>query len=133
MHRYNSRTIKMIGWYMTSKRIKTKKGDIMKFLSLEDMTGTYEAVLFPKAYSRYAEETMSMGPYIIEGKVDMENGNNIIVDKLELISSSAMSAQKMGDSVENNFFGEDEKIFFEEEYSLVNTLGREAMVRAYAG
>ncbi len=132
MHRFNNRTIKMIGWYMTSKRIKTKKGDIMKFLSLEDLTGTFEAVLFPRAYSMYAEETMSMGPYIIEGKVDMENGHNIIVNKLEPVSSAAMNAAKMNDSVEHNFYGDDEKIFFEEEYSLVNTLGREAMARAYA-
>ena len=32
MLKYNGKKIKMIGWYMTSKRIKTKKGDIMKFL-----------------------------------------------------------------------------------------------------
>lgn len=132
MRRYNGRTIKMIGWYMTAKRIKTKKGDIMKFLSLEDLTGTYEAVLFPKAYSMYAEETMSMGPYLVEGKVDMENGDNLIVNKLELVSSADTNTVKMNDSVEHNFFGEEEKIY-EEEFNLVNELGREAMVRAYAG
>ena len=27
MHKYDGRKIKMIGWYMASKRIKTKKGD----------------------------------------------------------------------------------------------------------
>jgi len=50
MEKYKSlppgRQVKMIGWYMSSKRIRTKKGDIMKFLSLEDLTGTYEAVIF---------------------------------------------------------------------------------------
>ena len=47
MEKYKGRKVKMIGWYMSSKRIRTKKGDIMKFLSLEDLSGTYEAVIFP--------------------------------------------------------------------------------------
>ncbi|PIW99193.1 MAG: DNA polymerase III subunit alpha, partial [Ignavibacteria bacterium CG_4_8_14_3_um_filter_37_9] len=87
MFKYHNRKIKMIGWYMTSKRIKTSKGEIMKFLSLEDLTGTFEAVIFPKAYAQFAELTMSMGPYVIEGKVDAESGNNIIVDKLSVLTA----------------------------------------------
>jgi DNA polymerase III alpha subunit len=50
MEKVKGKKVKMIGWYMSSKRIRTKKGDIMKFLSLEDLTGTYEAVIFPRAY-----------------------------------------------------------------------------------
>ncbi|NNG27094.1 MAG: DNA polymerase III subunit alpha, partial [Ignavibacteriaceae bacterium] len=51
MLRNKGRRVKMIGWYMTSKRIKTKQGEIMKFLSLEDLTGTFEAVIFPRVYN----------------------------------------------------------------------------------
>ena len=68
MQRNKGRRVKMIGWYMTSKRIKTKSGEIMKFLSLEDLTGTFEAVIFPKVYYRVAELTLSMGPYLVTGK-----------------------------------------------------------------
>ena len=49
--KYDKRRVKMIGWYMASKRIRTNKGETMKFLSLEDMTGTFEAVIFPRVYS----------------------------------------------------------------------------------
>ncbi len=87
MMKYHNRVVKMIGWYMTSKRIKTSKGEIMKFLSLEDLSGTFEAVIFPNAYQKYAELTISMGPYFVEGRVDALNGNNIIVENLSVLAA----------------------------------------------
>ena len=132
MHNYNRRTIKMIGWYMASKRIKTRKGDIMKFLSLEDLTGTFEAVLFPRTYAVYAEQTLSMGPYLLKGVVDMENGNNIVVEKLAVLSAREVKLVTQKDSAENNYFGDVEKVY-EEEFHLVESLGKENLRRAYAG
>ena len=132
MHNYNRRTIKMIGWYMASKRIKTRKGDIMKFLSLEDLTGTFEAVLFPRTYAVYAEQTLSMGPYLLKGVVDMENGNNIVVEKLAVLSAKEVKMVTQKDSAENNYFGDVEKVY-EEEFHLVESLGKENLRRAYAG
>ncbi|MCF8242525.1 MAG: hypothetical protein K9J16_14200 [Melioribacteraceae bacterium] len=130
MGRYNGRTVKMIGWYMASKRIKTKKGDIMKFLSLEDLTGTFEAVIFPNAYKKYAELTISMGPYLVEGKVDAENGNNIIVEKMAVLSAKEVKAITQKDSSENNWYGDVEKIS-EDEFNLVSTLDKEKLKKAY--
>jgi DNA polymerase III alpha subunit len=129
MERYNGKNVKMLGWYMTSKRIKTKKGDIMKFLSLEDLTGTFEAVLFPKTYSVYAEKTMSMGPYLIEGKVD---GKNIIVEKLRVLESSDAILKGWDDSVENKYFGDVEKVN-EAEYLILTQEEKETMRKAYVG
>ncbi len=130
MLRYDGMKIKMVGWFMASKRIKTKKGKIMKFLSLEDLTGTFEAVIFPKVYSVYAEKTMSMGPYLLEGKVDAENGNNLIVEKLAVLSGKDIKSFTQKDSVENNYFGDEEKVY-EEEFGLVASLGKEKLRRAY--
>lgn len=132
LYRYEGQTVRMIGWYMTSKRIKTKKGEIMKFLSLEDLTGTFEAVLFPRAYGEYAELTMSMGPYLLLGKVDMENGNNIVVEKLAVLSGKEIKSITQKDSSESNYFGDVEKVF-EEEFDLVEALGKEKLRRAYVG
>lgn len=131
MFKYHNRRIKMIGWYMTSKRIKTSKGEIMKFLSLEDLTGTFEAVIFPKAYAQYAELTMSMGPYVIEGKVDAESGNNIIVDKLSVLTAEKARSITQKDRNDTDFFGENEKPASYDEVLLVNTLGKEKLVSAY--
>lgn len=130
MHKYNGKRIKMIGWFMTSKRIKTRNGEIMKFLSLEDLTDTFEAVIFPKTYQKCAELTLSMGPYLVEGKVDMENGNNIIVDKLNLLTAEDIRTPALKDSSENQYFGDVEKIA-EEEFMIVNTLDYKKLQTAY--
>ena len=82
----------------------------MKFLSLEDLTETFEAVIFPDAYSRYAESTLSMGPYLLEGKVDNETGHNLIVEKLEILSSEKVKSVTQKDSAENKYFGDIEKV-----------------------
>ena len=105
--------VKVIGWLMTSKRIRTRKGDIMKFLSLEDLTGTFEAVIFPKEYEKYAPYTLSMGPYLIEGYVDNELGDTVTVKKLYVINSRiALRVNQIDDA--ENVYKNTEKIFDEE-------------------
>jgi DNA polymerase III alpha subunit len=128
--RYRNRRIKMVGWFMTSKRIKTRKGDIMKFLSLEDFSGTFEAVLFPKTYNKYAELTMSLGPYLVEGKADLENGNNIIVEKLEVLSYKHALEFAQKDSSQNKYYGDVEKVT-EEEFTIAKSLDTEKLRKAY--
>lgn len=132
MERNKGKNVRMVGWYMTSKRIKTRRGSIMKFLSLEDLTGTFEAVIFPKVYEMNAEKTMSMGPYLLEGKIDSADANNLVVEKIEVLSSLKIQSSFQGDSVENKFFGDKEKIS-EEEFSIVQNLGKDKLLRAYAG
>lgn len=110
MNKFNGQNIKMVGWYMTSKRIKTKSGEIMKFLSLEDMTNTFEAVIFPNRYKELAELTMSMGPYLVEGIVDTVTGNNLIVKKMQILSGETVLSATLKDSVENKWYGDNEKI-----------------------
>lgn len=131
MQKYHKHKIKMIGWYMASKRIKTSKGGIMKFLSLEDLSGTFEAVIFPDAYAKYAELTMSMGPYLLEGKVDAENGSNIIVEKLLVLTSETAKSITQKDRTDTDFFGDVEKPASYDEIMLVESLGKERLVQAY--
>ncbi|OGU72376.1 MAG: hypothetical protein A2V93_02145 [Ignavibacteria bacterium RBG_16_34_14] len=132
MTKYPGRKIKMIGWYMSSKRIRTKKGDIMKFLSLEDLTGTYEAVIFPRAYSRVAEKTLAMGPYIVEGRVDAENSNNIIVENLEILSNEKVKLESYNDSAEKYYVPNDEGLK-EADIYYSTSLNVEKLRTAYAG
>ncbi len=129
--KYHGRKVKMIGWYMASKRIRTRKGDIMKFLSLEDLTGTFEAVIFPGVYMKVAQKTLSMGPYLLEGRVDAENGGNLIVDDLELLSHIDLKASVQKDTAEEFYTPDDEGFREEELYS--RHLNTEALVKAYTG
>lgn len=41
---------------------------------MEDLTGTFEVVLFPRVYRQYAPLTLGHGPYRIEGVVDEDHG-----------------------------------------------------------
>lgn len=132
MDRFRGRKVKMIGWYMSSKRIRTKGGEIMKFLSLEDLTGTFEAVIFPKAYSKFAEQTLSMGPYLVEGRIDAEDSSNLVVEDMQILSSVSIKSSIQKDSVENKYYGDVEKVT-EEEFLIVDSLGKEKLRRAYAG
>lgn len=72
----------------TSKRSppRTKSGEYMKFLTLEDRTDTYEAILFHEAYQRYGQLTLSYGPYLAQGVVREEDSYNTLhVERLWLL------------------------------------------------
>jgi DNA polymerase III alpha subunit len=112
--------VKVIGWLMTSKRIRTRKGDIMKFLSLEDLKGTFEAVIFPKEYEKYAPLTLSMGPYLIEGYVDKELGDTVTVKKLSVINSRIALRANQIDEAEN-VYKNTEKLL-DEEFRLIEDI-----------
>ncbi|MAT57069.1 MAG: hypothetical protein CMF23_03770 [Ignavibacteriae bacterium] len=131
IEKYHNKRVKMTGWYMAAKRVVTSKGKVMKFLSLEDLTGTFEAVIFPDAYEKYAELTVSMGPYLIEGIVDAEEGNNIIVKKLSVLSAAKAASITQKDRTNKDFFGESEKPLEYDEISLVSSLGKEKLRLAY--
>jgi DNA polymerase III alpha subunit len=119
--------VKAIGWLMTSKRIRTRKGDIMKFLSLEDLTGTFEAVIFPKEYEKYAPLTLSMGPYLIEGFVDKELGDTITVKKLSVLSSRMALRQNQIDDAENVFVNTETTL--DEEFKLIEEIADEVLFK----
>ncbi|HWR96794.1 MAG TPA: DNA polymerase III subunit alpha, partial [Candidatus Methanoperedens sp.] len=74
MPRHAGRRVRMRGLAISYKRIPTKAGTWMKFLSLEDLTGTFEAVLFPDAYVRHAEVALGTGPFALAGRVEIDHG-----------------------------------------------------------
>jgi DNA polymerase III alpha subunit len=74
MARHAGRRVRMRGLAISYKRIPTKAGGWMKFLSLEDLAGTFEAVLFPDVYVRHAEIALGVGPFALEGRVEIDHG-----------------------------------------------------------
>ena len=80
--------IKILGWLVTAKRHRTKKGEFMKFLTLEDETAIYEAVLFPGAYKRCGQALRGGGPFVISGRVEDDAGyRTVTVDKIAIAGS----------------------------------------------
>jgi error-prone DNA polymerase len=74
LHAHVGKRVTTIGWMITGKTVHTKDGDPMKFVSFEDTTGLYEAVLFPKVYNRYCHMLNDLRPYILKGKVEEDFG-----------------------------------------------------------
>ena len=69
----------------TTRRIRTSAGEFMRFLTIEDRTGTVEAVIFPNAYRRYGHLLRGHGPYLMAGKVENTHGaTTLTVSHLEL-------------------------------------------------
>ena len=46
----------------------------MKFLMLEDLHGTVEVTLFPRAYARAGHRLTDAGPYLVTGVVRNDHG-----------------------------------------------------------
>ena len=80
------RNIKMVGWPVTQKDVWTKDGLTMSFLSLEDETGLYEAVIFPKVYERYNRLLFDQRPLLVYGRVVDDMGAvSFEVQKIEAL------------------------------------------------
>ncbi|NQS97889.1 MAG: DNA polymerase III subunit alpha [candidate division Zixibacteria bacterium] len=92
---HKGQRVRMLGWAISHKRIKTKnKGEYMKFLSLEDMSGTFEVTMFPKIYQKYAAETMGQGPYLVEGRIEDDSGVlSLVADKVSSIKCQVSSVK----------------------------------------
>ena len=62
-----------VGGIVTEKTIKyTKNNDIMAFITIEDLVGTVEVIVFPKTYERFASQLEQDSKVFIEGRVSVE-------------------------------------------------------------
>lgn len=70
----------------TSHRSRTAKGDPMLFLTLEDLTGTLDAILFPDAYRNAKSLVGSNAPLFITGVMAMERSEPYLrIEKVGLV------------------------------------------------
>ena len=53
------------------KELNTKKGDRMAFVTLEDLSGFVEVVVFPEAYQAAVEELHGEDPLLVRGTLDV--------------------------------------------------------------
>ncbi len=71
-----------IGGMITDKVIKSNKA--MAFITLEDLVGTVEIIIFPKDYERYAKYLENDAKVFVEGRVTAEEDRNgkLICEKI---------------------------------------------------
>ncbi|MGB1774889.1 MAG: DNA polymerase III subunit alpha [Synechococcus sp.] len=75
--------IAMISEY---RQVTTRKGDRMAILQLEDLTGSCEAVVFPKSYARLCDHLMAEARLLIWASVDRRDERvQLIIDDCRAI------------------------------------------------
>ncbi|MBD3297184.1 MAG: hypothetical protein GF341_00880, partial [candidate division Zixibacteria bacterium] len=74
LDRFIGKTVTLVGWQVTRKRLRTKQDEPMVFITFEDTYALYETVIFPRQYQKFASLTMRPGPFVVVGQVTEEYG-----------------------------------------------------------
>ena len=72
------------GVVQSLKEYKTKKGDIMAFVTLEDLSGSIELTVFPDLYKQHSTLLKSDKPLLVKGRltIEGETKRNIVVNEI---------------------------------------------------
>jgi DNA polymerase III alpha subunit len=79
LHECANRRVTMAGRLVASRRAKTSGGELMKFLTLEDVQGTFEVVLFPDTYQKHGGKLVTKDPFLVRGTVNCQNGSAALI------------------------------------------------------
>jgi DNA polymerase-3 subunit alpha len=75
--------VRIAGIARSSKVIKTKKGDLMAFVTVEDIHGSTEVVVFSSVYAEANQLLTEDNPILVEGRIQKdENSAKILADKI---------------------------------------------------
>jgi len=82
----NGLSVTFAGIITSVRQVITKKNDQMAFLNIEDLTGSIEAVVFPKLYQTSTDVFVAEKCIAISGKVSLRNGEkSIIIEAVKVI------------------------------------------------
>lgn len=80
-HMKNSQYVQIVGAIETIKQIRTKKGELMGFIEIEDETGSISVTIFPKEYLKFLEWIKEEQLVYIEGVLEIRKGYPQIILK----------------------------------------------------
>ncbi len=87
LERFVGRRVRVGGWMIAAKLSRTKKGDRMMFINLDDAIGRIDVVLFPRCFDAHSHLLRSAGPFIIYGLVKKEyDVINIVAESVTLLT-----------------------------------------------
>ncbi|MDD4382138.1 MAG: DNA polymerase III subunit alpha [Candidatus Dojkabacteria bacterium] len=68
------------------RKITTKKGEVMAFLTLEDKGGSCDGVLFPRKYQEVKDILKVNAPMLVAAKINVRDGQkSFLIEKLKFI------------------------------------------------
>lgn len=84
--RTDKETVRVCGIVSGVKELITKKGDRMAFVSLEDLSGSVELVVFPEVYAASMELIKGEEPLLVTGELDVgEEACKILASEVVLL------------------------------------------------
>ena len=83
----NGDTVTCGGVIANIKTIQTKSGGRMSFLTIEDLTGSFEVVVFPKVFDKFKDYLLNDTLVAIKGKFTIRDGQkpSISADNIEIL------------------------------------------------
>ena len=85
--RTDKEKVRVCGIVSGIKELITKKGDRMAFISLEDLSGSVEVVVFPEVYAAGIELLKGEDPLLITGELDVgEEACKVLATEVALLS-----------------------------------------------
>ena len=85
------RRVRLMGVMDALRLADTQRGQTMEFVTLEDEYGLFDVTLFPSVYRRFSYVCRGggLGPYLVEGRVDDQNGaRTVTASRVGLMPSS---------------------------------------------
>ncbi len=83
IERADKEEVSVCGIVTGIKLLNTRKGDRMAFVTLEDLSGFVEMVVFPETYTKAADLLNSEEPLLVKGAVDVgEDACKILVNEV---------------------------------------------------
>lgn len=91
----DGRMVTMGGILLSLRNRATKKGSMMGFAVLEDLTGQVECLLFPQVYERYAGLVTPDMPVLVTGKLSVreDEETKLLVDAIEEMAPDSLKGQ----------------------------------------
>ena len=135
-----------IGGMVTEKRVKyTKNNQMMAYVVLEDLVGSVEAIVFPKAFEKYSAKLAEDAKVFLTGRVQIEDEKDakLICETVESFSDKprklwiklrnkdayeAVEAEIRGLLADSD--GRDEVVIYLAEEKQMKSLGRSQTVNA---
>ncbi|MBP2650617.1 MAG: dnaE [Firmicutes bacterium] len=87
----DGKQVKVAGLVGSSKRITTKRGDMMCFLSLEDFTDQVEIVIFPRVFERCSRVLLPDAAVVVSGRL------NVGDDSVKILADGIGSLEEQPD------------------------------------
>ena len=88
--KFSGKRVKVGGIITAERRINTKRGDTMAFITIEDFDGKIDVTVFPNVLTQAIAAVVPDEIVVVEGRVDVANDTvQIIADKVTPIDSYA--------------------------------------------